>query len=95
MLTVLWDQYGVVLKDFLAKGTTTIGAYYASQLQNLWEAIKTKRPGMLTNGVSLLQDNATVHNSHIAQMQTRSCSYDILPYPLYSPDYLTFTTFRP
>ncbi|XP_063841325.1 histone-lysine N-methyltransferase SETMAR-like [Scylla paramamosain] len=42
MLTVFWDQRRVVM-DFLAKGTTITGTYYASLLQKLWEAIKTKR----------------------------------------------------
>lgn len=66
MLTVFWDQHGVVMKDFLAKGTTITGAYYSSLLQKLREALKTKKCRMLTKGVCLLQDNASVHNSHIA-----------------------------
>ncbi|XP_076466222.1 uncharacterized protein LOC143297688 [Babylonia areolata] len=48
MLTVFGDQCGVVMMDFLAKGTTVMGTYYASLLQKLREAIKTARRGMLT-----------------------------------------------
>ena len=72
--------------DFLAKGTTITGAYYASLLRKLRDAIKLKRRGMLTKGVRLLQDNAPVHNSHVAQTEARSCGYEILPHPPYSPD---------
>ena len=86
MLTVFWDQRGVVMMDFLAKGTTINGAYYASLLQKLRVAIKTERRGMLTKGVRLLQDNAPVHNSRVAQTEALSCGYEILPHPPYSPD---------
>ena len=64
MLTVFWDQGGVVMTDFLAKGTTITGAYYASLLRKLREAIKIKRRGKISKGILLLQDNAPVHNSH-------------------------------
>lgn len=86
MLTVFWDQHGVVMMDFLEMGSTITGAYYASLLQKLREAIKTKRRGMLTKGVHILQDNAPAHNSNVAQMEARSCGYNILPHPAYSPD---------
>ncbi|CAI5772757.1 Hypothetical predicted protein [Podarcis lilfordi] len=86
MLTVFWDQYGVVMMDFLAKGTTITGTYFASLLQKLWKAIKIERHGMLTKVVNILQDNAPVHNLHVAQSEARSCAYEIFPRPLYSPD---------
>ncbi|WP_369007492.1 hypothetical protein, partial [Pseudomonas syringae] len=53
MLTVFWAKHRVILMDFLAKGTMITGAYYASLLWKLWEAIKTKRSRMLTKGVCL------------------------------------------
>ncbi|CAI5792688.1 Hypothetical predicted protein [Podarcis lilfordi] len=86
MLMVFWDQRGVVMMDFLAKGTTITGTYYASLLQKLQKAIKIERCGMLTKGVRLLQDNAPVHNLHVAQREARSCGYEILPHPPYSPN---------
>lgn len=72
--------------DFLAKGATITEAYYASLLRKLQEAIKSKRRGMLTEGVRLLQDNASVHNSYVAQMEARCCGFEVLPHPPYSPD---------
>ena len=86
MLTIFWDQHGVVKTDFLAKGTTITGTYYASLLHKLPEAIRLKRCGMRTRGVRLLQDNTPVHNLHIAQTEARSCGYEILPHPTYAPD---------
>lgn len=96
MLTVFWDQRGVVMMDFLAKGTTITGTYYASLLQKLREAIKTERRGMLTKGVRLLQDNVPVHNAHVAQTKARSCGYEILPHPLTLPTshHRTSTSFQ-
>ncbi|XP_029638100.1 uncharacterized protein LOC115213307 [Octopus sinensis] len=41
MLTVFWDQHRVVMIDILAKGTIINGAYHASLLQELWDAIKS------------------------------------------------------
>ena len=54
MLTIFWDQHGVVKTDILAKGTTITGTYYASLLCKLRESIKLKRRGMRTRGVRLL-----------------------------------------
>lgn len=79
MLTVFWDQDGVVMTDFLAKGTTITGAYYASLLRKLREAIKIKRRGKISKGILLLQDNAPVHNSRVARSEAQACSYELLP----------------
>ncbi|CAI5761921.1 Hypothetical predicted protein [Podarcis lilfordi] len=86
MLTVFWDQRGVVMMDFLAKGTTITGTYCTKLLLKLRKAIKTERHGMLTKDVRLLRDNTPVHNSHVAQTEAWSYGYEILPHPPYSPD---------
>ncbi|XP_063884716.1 histone-lysine N-methyltransferase SETMAR-like [Scylla paramamosain] len=57
-----------------------------SAAKKLREAIKSERRGMLTKGVRLLQDNAPVHNAHVAQTKARSCGYEILPHLPYPPD---------
>ncbi|XP_076029793.1 histone-lysine N-methyltransferase SETMAR-like [Oratosquilla oratoria] len=74
------------MTDFLAKGTTITGAYYASLLRKLRETIKIKRRGKISKGVLLLQDNTPVHNSHVARSEARACGYEILLHPSYSPD---------
>ena len=86
MLTVFWDQRGEVTMDFLAKGSTITGTYFVSLLKKLQNAIKTERRGMLTKGFRLLQHNAPVHNSFVVQTEARSCGYEVIPHPPYSPD---------
>jgi len=74
------------MTDFLANGTTITGAYYASLLRKLREAIKIKRRGKISKGILLLQDNAPVHNSHVTRSEAQVCGCEILPHPPYSPD---------
>jgi histone-lysine N-methyltransferase SETMAR len=52
----------------------------------LHEAIKQKRPGRLTAGVSLLHDGARPHTSvqTVAWLQKQKC--EVLQHPPYSPD---------
>jgi len=52
----------------------------------LRDAIKQKRRGNLSMGVSLLHDNAPVHKSFVAQQAIRDCGF-VQPNhrPAYSP----------
>ncbi|GFT18510.1 histone-lysine N-methyltransferase SETMAR [Trichonephila clavipes] len=47
---------GPLLIEFLERGITINGQRYQVPLQNLRRAIKSKRPGMLSNGVICLHD---------------------------------------
>jgi len=58
-----WDSKGLLLIDYLPPKTTMNGQYYASLLLKLCDAIKERRRGMLTRGVWLLHDNASIHKS--------------------------------
>jgi len=60
MLTVFWNQDGVLMTDFVAKGTTITGAYYASLLRKLREGIKIKRRGKISKGIIV---DVGVHHS--------------------------------
>jgi len=44
MATVFWDANGIFLIDYLEKGKTIKGAYYAALLDQLSVQIKEKRP---------------------------------------------------
>src|SRR5436190_5083057 len=44
MATVFWDSHGIVLIDYLEKGKTITGTYYASLLNKLKAEIEKKRP---------------------------------------------------
>ena len=68
------------------KGQTINGEYYASNLRQLKEAIKSKRRGKLRAGVLLLQDNAPVHTAQVAVAEAERCGFELLPHAPYSPD---------
>ena len=72
--------------DYLPKGETITGKYYANLLRQLRDKIKPQRPGMLTKGVLFHHDDAPVHTSLAAVATIRECGYELLPHPLYSPD---------
>lgn len=86
MASVFWDSGGVLMVDYLPKGQTITGNYYAEELRRLREAIKEKRRGKLTRGVLLLQDNAPAHTSQVAVTSASHCGFELLPHPPYSPD---------
>ena len=56
MATVFWDARGIIYTDYLEKGRTITGAYYASSLHWLSEKIKEKRPHL--KKIFFHQDNA-------------------------------------
>ena len=58
MATVFWGSSGILLIDYLRKGATMNGEYYAALIAQVREAIKEKRRGKLAHGVLLQQDNA-------------------------------------
>ena len=86
MASVFWDREGVLMIDYLEKGSTINGKYYSDELHRLREEIKKKRRGKLRNGVYLLHDNAPAHTSKVAMAAAKECGYKILPHPPYSPD---------
>ena len=86
MATVFWDTDGVIHIDYLPRGTTMNGQYYADLLVRLRESIKEKRRGKIRRGVLLQQDNAPVHSSKVAMQSVRDCGFELLPNPPYSPD---------
>ncbi|CAH1257192.1 SETMAR [Branchiostoma lanceolatum] len=86
MASVFWDSEGVIMINYLQKGQTINGEYYASELRQLKAAIKEKRRGKLRAGVLLLQDNAPVHTAHVSVAAATQCGFELLPHPPYSPD---------
>jgi histone-lysine N-methyltransferase SETMAR len=64
MLTLFWDERGVILEHYLPRGNTVNNATYADLLKNhLRPAIKSKRRGLLSTGVLLQHDNARPHTA--------------------------------
>ena len=86
MATVFWDAKGIILIDYLEKGKTITGVYYASLLSKLNDEIKNKRPHLARKKVLFHHDNAPAHSSTVAQAKLHDLRYELLPHPAYSPD---------
>lgn len=86
MATVFWDRHGVLLVEFMERGTTINAAAYCDTLTKLRRAIQNKRRGLLTSGVLLLHDNARPHSAIQTQNLIRSFGWEQIDHPPYSPD---------
>lgn len=71
MASVFWDAKGILFVDYLPKGHTITGEYYANLLTELRQKIREKRRGMLSKGVIFHQDNAPAHTSVVAMAKIR------------------------
>ena len=87
MASVFGDNQGVIMIDYIEKGCTINGAYYAEELRWLHQEIVGKRRGKFTLGVLLLQDNAPACMSQVALAAQTECSLGVLPHLPYSPDF--------
>ena len=86
MASVFWNSEGVIMIDYLERGHTVTGDYYAQELKQLRETIKKNRRGKLRSGVVMSQDNAPCHTCRVAMAAAKECGFEILPHPPYSPD---------
>jgi len=77
------------MTDYLSKGSTVAGAYYADELRTLREELKSKRRGKLRCGVLLLDDSVPAHTSAVATSAVAECGYELLLHPPYLPDLST------
>jgi [histone H3]-lysine36 N-dimethyltransferase SETMAR len=86
MMTIFWDKDGILFTNYLTRGSTINGRYYASLIERLRSAILEKRRGKVRHGVLLLHDNAPVHKCNIVQAAIRQAGFVELNHPAYSPD---------
>jgi len=87
MLTLFWDEKGVILEHYTPRGTTVTSASYSDLLTNhLWPAVKSKRCGLLSSGVLLQHDNARSHTAHTTVATITDLHFECLPHPPYSTD---------
>jgi len=68
------------MTDYLERGKTVTGVYYAESLRKLCAAIKHKQCGKLDQGVLLHHDNAP------AMAAIRECGFELMNHPPYSTD---------
>ena len=66
-MMTFFDCRGFLLVDFLEREATINAKRYADTLQKLRHAIKSKRPGMMSDGIILLSDNARPHTANLVR----------------------------
>lgn len=86
MATVFWDVRGIIHIDYLEKGKTINGPYYANLLDKVKEVLQEKRAHFQNKKIFFLQDNAPPHKSKVAMEKIRELGFEIIPHPPYSPD---------
>lgn len=86
MATVFWDARGIIHIDYLQKGKTINGVYYAELLGRFDCSFRKKRPRLSTKKILFHQDNARVHTCIVAMSKFKELKYKLLPHPPYSPD---------
>lgn len=86
MATIFWDSHGIIHIDYLGKGKTITGAYYAALLDKFYAEIKKKRPHLARKKILFYHDNAPAHSSGIVAAKMHELGYELLPHPPYSPD---------
>ena len=80
MMIIFWGKDEIMLTDYLARGSTINGPYYASLIERLRSVILEKGHGKVSRGVLLLHDNAP-------RSQVQHCAGFVeLNHPAYSPD---------
>jgi len=80
LASILWDQDGILLFDYLPKGQTINAEYYSSLLVQLKNTLKEKRRGKVT------KDNAPAHRALVTQKKLAYLGFQYLDHPPYSPD---------
>lgn len=88
MLSIWWDQKGVVYYELLRSGQTIDGPFYRTQLMRLKRALKEKRPEWETrhDNVIFHHDNARPHVEKSVKKYLENSDWEILAHPPYSPD---------
>ena len=100
MASVFWDRKGVLLREFIALGTTVTSEVYRETRNKLRRSIQNKRRGMLTKGVVLLlHDNARPHTAARTNAVIRLFNWEFFDHLPYSPnlaqsDYHLFTKMK-
>ena len=86
MMIIFLDKDGVPLTEYLPRGITINGPYYASIIERLHSVIVEKERCKVSRGVLLLHDNAPIHKCNIVQAIIRQASFIELNQPAYSLD---------
>jgi histone-lysine N-methyltransferase SETMAR len=86
MATIFWDAEGILVIDYLAKGSTMNALYYASLISKVRSIVLEKRRGKLSRGILLLQDIAPCHMAKVSKQAVVDAGFEKIEHPPYSPD---------
>jgi len=86
LASILWDQDGILLIDYLPKGQTINAGYCLSLQVQLKDILKANRHGKVTKVVLFLHDNALAHRALATQEKLAYLGFQCLDHPPYSPD---------
>ena len=89
MMIIFWAKDGVLLTEYLPRGTTIHSPCYASIIERLRSVIVEKERGKVSHGVLLLHDNAPIDKCNIVQAAIRQTGFIELNHPAYSLDIAT------
>jgi len=86
LVSIFWDQDGILLTDYLSKGQTINAAHYSSLLVQLMDILKEKRRGKFPKGVLFLHNNAPAHRALATQKKMVYLGFQCLDHLTHSPD---------
>lgn len=88
MLSIFWDQRGIIYFELLDKGKKVDGHLYQQQLIRLKQVLHEKRPDYSNRHETVLlqYDNARPHTSILVKKTLEEFGWEVLPHPPYSPD---------
>jgi len=85
LASIVWDQDGILLIDYLSKGQTINAQHYSSPLVQLKDILKGKRRWKFTKGVLFLHI-APAHRALATQKKLAYLGFQCFDNPPYSPD---------
>jgi len=86
LVSIFWDQDGILLIDYLPNGQNINAEYYSSLLVQLKDILKEKRRGNFTKGFLFLHLYAPTHRALATQKKLAYLGFQCLDHPPYSPD---------
>ncbi|GFX75063.1 hypothetical protein TNCV_1846351 [Trichonephila clavipes] len=91
VVTIFWDESGVLYMEFLTKVLTMNSDRYCATLQSLKQCIRRMRPGR--NLFLLYYDSARLHYCAQTQNLVGKLKLTVLPQPPYGPTHLVVPQF--
>ena len=86
MMIIFWYKDGVVLTEYLPRGTTINDPCYASIIERLRSVIIEKGRDRVSCGVLLLHDNSLIPQRKVVQAAIRQVGFIELNHSAYSLD---------